>query len=50
VNISPKAQNTQDKIHRLQKAQKEGRAKCGYFGLSLKGKHNTHGSKYGDKD
>jgi hypothetical protein len=29
VDISPKAQNTQDTIHRLPEAQKEGQPKCG---------------------
>jgi hypothetical protein len=31
VDISPKAQNTQETIHRPYKAQEEGRPNCGYL-------------------
>jgi hypothetical protein len=31
VDISPKAQNTQDTIHRPYEAQEEGRPKCGWI-------------------
>ena len=37
MDISPKAQNKQDTIHRPQEAQEEGRPKCGCFGFSEKG-------------
>jgi hypothetical protein len=47
VDISPKALNTQDTIHRPHKAQEEEKAKCGCF--ENKGEQNTHGRKYGDK-
>jgi hypothetical protein len=32
VDISPEAWNTQDRIHRPNEAQEEGKAKFGYFG------------------
>ena len=34
ANISPKAWNAQDTIHRPHEAQEEGRPKCGCFGPS----------------
>jgi hypothetical protein len=34
TDISPKARNTQDTIHRPHEAQEDGRPKCGYFSLS----------------
>jgi hypothetical protein len=37
MNISPKAQNTQNTTHRPHEAQKEGWPKCGYFGLLRRG-------------
>ena len=49
MDISPKAQNTQDTIYRTHEAQEEGRPKCGCFSPSYKGEQNIHGSKYGDK-
>jgi len=36
VDISPKAQNTQDMIHRPHEAQEEGKPKCGCFNPSQK--------------
>jgi hypothetical protein len=49
VDISPKAWNTQNTIHRPYEAQEEERPKCGYFSPSEKGEQNAHGRKYGDK-
>ena len=51
MDISPKTQNKQDTIHRLQEAQEEGRPKCECFGFSEKGNKILTGAimetKYG---
>jgi hypothetical protein len=44
VDISPKAPNNQDTIHRPHEAQEEGRPKS-----FLEGEQNTHRRKYRDK-
>jgi hypothetical protein len=49
VDISLKACNTQEIIHKSLEAQEEGRSKCGCICPSQKGEQNTHGRKYGDK-
>jgi len=51
VNISPKAQITQDTIHRPHKAQEAWR-KCGKWKISIllrRGNKNIHRGRYGDK-
>ena len=48
MDIRPKAQYTQDTIHRTHEAQEKGRAKCGCSGPSQKWEQNSHGNKYGD--
>jgi hypothetical protein len=49
VDISSKAPNTQDTIHRPYEAQEEGSLKVWVLWSFLEGKQNTHRIKYGDK-
>jgi hypothetical protein len=49
VDIIPKAQKTQDIIHRPHEAQEEKRPKCGCYRPSYKGEENNNGRKYRDK-
>jgi len=49
MDISPKAWNTQDVIHRPHEAQEIGIPKSGCFSPSWIGEQNIHRKKYRDK-